>query len=112
MCSPSNNNFLEAINITMAEIKHEKVNMSRLGHMICVISSSDSFPYYNSELAKFTRDNLYERGIPCSYIMFSNKATVNKYLDNKYLFASDLEIKAEIKELENNTGFLKLQIMK
>ena len=78
MCSPANTNILEAINIAISEIRREKVDLNKLGDMIIVISSSDSFPYYNSDLAKFTKENLYERGIPCSCIRFSNKEILNQ----------------------------------
>jgi hypothetical protein len=66
-------NFFECINVVLKEIRLEKINLSKLGSLITVVSSGEYFPYYNKELSKFTKYNLYEIGIPLFYIIFSTK---------------------------------------
>ena len=66
-------NFFECVNVVLKEIRLEKINLNKLGSLITVVSSGEYFPYYNKELSKFTKYNLYEIGIPLFYLIFSTK---------------------------------------
>jgi len=78
----TNSNLFEAINIMLNDIKNEKEKIFKLGNMITVISSGDYFPYYNHDLAKITKENIYQQGIACSIIFMTEKKKYELYINN------------------------------
>jgi hypothetical protein len=78
----TNSNMFEAINILLNDIKNEKEKIFKTGNMITVISSGDYFPYYNHNLAKITKENIYQQGIACSLILMTEKKKSELYQNN------------------------------
>ena len=70
-------NFFECINMVLRDIRLEKINLNKVGTLITVISSGDYFPYYNKDLSRFTKDNLYEIAVPLFYIILSSRKHIS-----------------------------------
>lgn len=82
LCKSNNSNLLESINILLNDIKYEKDKIFKLGNMINVIMSGDCFPYYNKQLSKITKENVYQQGIATSLIIMSEKNKSELYVMN------------------------------